>query len=160
MADQVNPWQSPETVVKTEENAVQGVLTAVMIRCLKEAAPWLRFAGILGYIAASFLTVAGIVTAIVMMVSGGRGFTGLASVFMVFIYILLGAAAFFPAHFTHSFGVKIRHYLLSGAEKDLEEAFKNNRSLWKFTGILAIVYLALVPIGIAAAAMAAASAVF
>jgi hypothetical protein len=34
----------------------------------------------------------------------------------------------------------------SNSDKDLEDAFKNNKSLWKFYGILVIVYLALIPV--------------
>jgi magnesium-transporting ATPase (P-type) len=163
MADEHNPWQSPETVVKAEEHAAQGILTVEMIRSLKEASPWVRFIGILGYIGAVFLIITGIVVAIALAVSGGSrpgGFMGLVSVFMGFIYIVLGVVVFFPARFTHRFGVQIRNYLVSGAEKDLEEAFKNNKSLWKFSGVLAIVYLALIPLGIIAAVAAAVSSAF
>jgi hypothetical protein len=167
MSDTGNPWQSPAAAVKVEENAVQGILTAAMIRYLKETSPWLRFIGILGYIGAGFCLVVGIVLAIVLLVTGlGRtaitGFedlAGVASTFMGLIYIVLGALVFFPARFTHRFGVKIRNYLLSGAEKDLEEALKNNRSLWKFNGILVIVYLALVPVGVIVAIVVAVSSV-
>jgi hypothetical protein len=34
----------------------------------------------------------------------------------------------------------------TGAEQDLELAFKNNKSLWKFIGILAIIQLAIIPV--------------
>jgi magnesium-transporting ATPase (P-type) len=165
MSDTVNPWQSPAAVVQAEENAAQGVLTATMIRFLKEASPWLRFIGILGYIGAGFCIAAGIIMAIALMITGASqsafgDFAGFASTFMGLIYLVAGVVAFFPARFTHRFGVKIRNYLLSGAEKDLEEAFKNNRSLWKFAGIMAIVYLALVPVGIIVAIVAAVSSIF
>jgi hypothetical protein len=163
MADAVNPWQSPETVVQAEEHAAQGILTAEMIRSLKDASPWIRFIGILGYIGAGFLIAAGIVMAVALTVTGNTrstGAVGFASSFMGFIYVVMGVLAFFPARFTHKFGGKIRNYLLSGAEKDLEEALKNNKSLWKFIGIMTIVYMALIPVGIIAAAVAAVSSVF
>jgi hypothetical protein len=146
-----NPWQSPETPALPEENAVQGVLTAAMIRYLKEASPWLRFIGIMGYIGVALLVVTGVIMVFALLVTGRSDTTGImgaVSGLMGFVYAALGAAAFFPARFTHKFGVKIRNYLLSGAEGDLEEALKNNRSLWRFTGILLIVYLALIPAGI------------
>jgi hypothetical protein len=168
MSDAVNPWQSPEAPVQAEENAAGGILTAVMIRYLKESSPWLRFIGILGYIGAGLLIAAGLVTTAAMLITGFAGFfgnggetgligffTSLLSNLVGFIYVAAGLLAFFPARFTHGFGVKIRNYLLSNAEKDLEEALKNNRSLWKFSGILAIVYLSLIPAGIIAAVVAA-----
>ncbi|MDR2747900.1 MAG: hypothetical protein LBB77_10705 [Treponema sp.] len=144
MSDTVNPWQSPEAPAQAEENAAQGILTAVMIRYLKEASPWLRFIGILGYIGAGFLILSGLITAIIALATGVGLWSGVPNV-IGFVYVPFGVAAFLPARFTYRFGMKIRHYLASGAEKDLEEAFKNNKSLWKFSGILAIVYLALLP---------------
>jgi hypothetical protein len=44
----------------------------------------------------------------------------------------------------YSFGSRIRQYAASGAAEDLEQALKNNKSLWKFSGILCIVYLAII----------------
>jgi hypothetical protein len=151
MSDAVNPWQSPETPVQAEENAVQGVLTAPMIRYLKEASPWLRFIGILGYIGAILLIVTGVIMTIALLITDSSdtfGFLGVFSSLVGLVYVTFAVLAFFPARFTHRFGVKIRNYLLSGAEKDLEEALKNNRSLWRFSGILLIVYLALIPVAI------------
>jgi hypothetical protein len=161
MSDTVNPWQSPAAAVKAEENAAQGVLTAGMIRCLKEASPWLRFIGILGYIGAVSFIVIGIILVITMFAAGTvqTGIPGVLSSFMGLIYLVSGALAFFPARFTHRFGAKIRNYLLSGAEKDLEEAFRNNRSLWKFAGIVAIVYLSLIPVGIIVAVIVSLSSI-
>ncbi|MDR1279046.1 MAG: hypothetical protein LBK02_09860, partial [Treponema sp.] len=56
------------------------------------------------------------------------------------------ALCFFPALFTYNFGNKIRAYQQSRAEEELENAFKNNKSLWKFLGILTIISLAFIPV--------------
>jgi hypothetical protein len=50
--------------------------------------------------------------------------------------------------------------LRSGGEQDLEQAFKYNKSLWKFSGILMIVYLAIVPVAVAIGVIAAVSSSF
>jgi hypothetical protein len=157
MSDTVNPWQGPEAPAQAEENAAQGILTAAMIRYLKESSPWLRFVGILGYIGAAFLIISGII----MILTGGgsisfRGFSP-SSGLIGLGYVPLGVLAFFPARFTYTFGIKIRRYLLNGGEKDLEEAFRNNRSLWKFTGVSAIVYLSFLPVGLIIALIAVVS---
>jgi hypothetical protein len=169
MSDTLNPWQSPEAPAQAEENAARGILTETMIRRLKEASPWLRFVGILGYIGAVFLIVTGAIMVILLLVAGinafasgsdATGIMGMFSSLMGFIYVAGGVLVFFPARYTHGFGAKIRNYLLSGAEKDLEEALKNNRSLWRFSGILAIVYLSLIPVGIVVAIVATISQLF
>jgi hypothetical protein len=162
MSDSGNPWQSPSTEVAAEEGASRDALTPLMIRYLKEASPWLRFLGIIGYIGAALIVVLGLG----FIVTGAGGFyllnlfDGLTGFFMGFLYIVMGVVAFFPARFVHGFGAKIRSYLLSGGAQDLETAFRYNRALWKFSGILTIVYLSLIPlviIGSVAAALIAAS---
>jgi hypothetical protein len=156
--DSANPWQSPGTEVRAEENsAAQGGLTAAMIRYLKEASPWLRFIGILEYIGAGLLAAGGVLVTSVFAVTGRTfGSAGTAvGAFAGLIYVVLAVISFFPARFTYYFGAKIRSYLSGNMDKDLEAAFKNNKSLWKFAGILMIVYLAFIPLGIIGMVIAA-----
>jgi hypothetical protein len=129
-----------------------------MARYLREASPWLRFIGILGFIGSGLIALGGLVFIfLVVLISDLAGEFGgiLAGTFMGVLYILLGLVSFFPAKFCYGFGSKISHYTLSNSEKDLEEAFKNNRSLWKFLGILAIVYLAIIPLAVIGVTVAA-----
>jgi hypothetical protein len=65
--------------------------------------------------------------------------------FLPLIYIPVGLLLFFPSHFTFKFGQKLRNYQYSHLSEDLETAFKFNKSLWKFNGILYIIYLASIP---------------
>jgi hypothetical protein len=161
MSDTTNPWRSPGTeAIAAQDGSGAGVLTPVMVRYLREASPWLRFIGILGFIGSGLMTLGGLVFAIlVVLISDLAGEFGgiMAGSFMGVLYIVLGLLAFFPAKFSYGFGSKLHHYILSNSERDLEEALKNNKSLWKFLGIMAIVYLAIIPLaligGIAAAAL-------
>jgi hypothetical protein len=149
MADTINPWRSPETEVNAvQDSAGAGVLTGTMVRYLREASPWLRFIGILGFIGCGLSVLGGLVFTLVVLVTDLAGEFGYAPAgsFMGVLYLLLGLLSFFPAKFSYGFGSKIHRYTLSNADRDLEEAFKNNRSLWKFLGILAIVYLAIIPL--------------
>jgi hypothetical protein len=152
MSDMANPYQSPQTESSPAAPlAAQGVLTEAMLAYLRGASPWLRFIGVLTYIGSGFMAAAGLAMIVIspefsdsssllasFNFSGGLGL----------IYIITGVIIFFPARFTYNFGAKIRTYLQNNAERELELAFKNNKSLWKFYGILAIVYLALIPIAL------------
>ena len=160
MSDTVNPYQSPENVaVPVIPLAVQGKLTETMLSYLKEASPWLRFVGIIGFVSAGFTFLSGIFLFILFSVLGQfwRGIPGfntsagdyIGEFFggsMAVIFIAAGVLVFFPALFLYRFGEKIRGYLRTGADQDLELAFKNNRSFWKFTGILCIIQLAFIPV--------------
>jgi hypothetical protein len=57
-----------------------------------------------------------------------------------------GVLEFFPSLFIYRCGDKIRGYLRSGTDQDLELALKNNKSYWKFLGIVCIVSLAFIPL--------------
>jgi hypothetical protein len=65
----------------------------------------------------------------------------MSAVFFIF-YLGFAALMFFPTLFIFRFGRKIQSYLHTGNEADLELAFKNNKSLWTFAGILSIISLA------------------
>lgn len=148
MADFENPYASPETKIVPEAVQNSGVqFTVNMLKYLNEASPWLRFVGVLGYIGASLAVLSGLIASLGAIAAGSYfgGFSGIFGLVFLF-YIPMGVVLFFPAHFTYKFGQKIRNYKFTNSITDLEEALKNNKSFWKFTGILCIVYLAIIPV--------------
>ena len=156
MSDIVNPYQSPEAVV-VQDNvpAAQGALTEATLIQLKGASPWLRFVGILGFIWAGFTVLIGIVFLVLVplftqSIVGLEPFDGIMdAVYWVIIAvftIIAGGVMGLPALYMYRFGERIRGYLRTGAEQELETAFKNNRFFWKFTGIVCIVSLAFFPL--------------
>ena len=153
MSENINPYQAPGADLNAPKPTVSSNgLTETMVKYLKEAAPWIRFLGILGFIGSGFTALAGLGIMIafpfIARLSGEFYPAALMGSSMGIIYIILGAVIFFPARFTYNFGAKIRSYLQSNSELDLELAFKNNKSFWKFNGILCIVYLAFIPVAI------------
>jgi hypothetical protein len=160
MSDSVNPWQSPQNPSVPDKSRQGAALSEPMITYLKQASPWLRFIGILGFIGAGLICLFGILSAVFSSVGAvlaeNLGF--LPAGFISLVYVALAALTFFPARFTYLFGDKLRAYMHSGADWDLEQAFRNNKSLWKFTGILCIIYLAIIPVGIIGVIIAAVSA--
>ncbi|MDR1238702.1 MAG: hypothetical protein LBK27_01180 [Treponema sp.] len=157
MADDVNPYQSPQTPVSPAAGNPDR-LTQTMLRYLKEASPWLRFMGIVGFVICGSLTLGGLVSLIsapvmssfwddVETLSEYTDVLGTAfGAAMGLYFIGIAALYFFPSLFQYRFGSRIRSYLQSGAEQELETAFKNNKSLWKFNGIVLIVSLAIIPV--------------
>jgi uncharacterized membrane protein len=155
MPDSVNPYQSPQAEsVPVRSAGSAGSLNDAMVRYLRETSPWARFLGIIGFIQCGLMALGGLVSLAVIPaffselsdLSGMPSFIagGVGGLFG-FIYIIGAALLFFPARFAYNFGTKLRSYQRSGAEEDLESAFKNSKSLWKFLGILTIVSLAVVP---------------
>jgi len=134
-------------------------LTDAMIAQLNRASPWLRFVGILGFIQAGSVFLSGLVSVVIAAVWGGDfGFGDLGfwdeimpsnlGLLWGAIQIAIGVFVLMPAIFAFRFGAKIRSHAVSGRSADLESAFGNNASLWKFYGILCIVAIALTIVGI------------
>jgi len=169
MSDAVNPYQSPESqAVPVKPLLAQGNLTETMLVYLKGASPWLRFMGILGFIGAGLTVVFGFSLFVIAPLRFGQywddipGFESFSDIFgatlgggMTLFCIGLGAIVFFPALFMYRFGERIRSYLRTGLDQELEQAFKNNKSLWKFIGIFFIIQLAFLPIVIVGGIFAA-----
>jgi len=76
------------------------------------------------------------------------------------VLCLIGALLIFvPSLFLYKTGGRIRSYLRTGADQDLEQAFKNNMSFWKFAGIICIIQLAFLPLLIIGGIIAGAASV-
>jgi flagellar biosynthesis protein FlhB len=82
------------------------------------------------------------------------GIVGGVTIFTGVLIIITGVICFFPARFVYNFGNKIKNFLQNNSEEELESAFKNNKSLWKFTGIVTIIYMAFLPIMLIASIIA------
>ncbi|MDR2757956.1 MAG: hypothetical protein LBB78_01085 [Spirochaetaceae bacterium] len=175
MSDTDNLYQSPQTDVNAVNPlAPTGRITETMIFYLKGASPWLQFLGILGFIVAGGTSFGGLVFIIAGFLGDtifsrmltdqfDTGYTtglvsGISLLMGVFI-ILAGVISFFPARFTYNFGRKIKSFLQNNAERELELAFKNNKSLWKFIGIVTIIYLAFMPVMVIVSVIAAISSI-
>jgi len=148
MSDYVNPYNSPESPIVPEKAQNAGNLTETMLTYLREASPWMRFIGILGFIYCGFMVIGGLIS-----MAGVAAASSILNEFFTFpvflvipFYLLMAVIVFFPSLFTYNFGTKIRKYQFSNSDDDLEQAFKNNKSLWKFYGILCIISLAIFPV--------------
>jgi hypothetical protein len=150
MSDNVNPYESPQSDLNARSPVAGGAgITENMVRYLKEASPWIRFIGIIGFIGCGFILLAGLVFLILSLVASnaiGDAFGGIPTAAMALLYLALGLLTFIPTRFLYKFGSRLRNYVQSGVESELEGAFKSNRSFWKFCGVMTIVYLAAIPV--------------
>lgn len=155
----LNPYQSPEAAIAPDKPLIaQGVLTQTMLDDLKRASPWIKFVAVLGFVASGLTALSGVFIFAWIPFAGmswrqlqmfgfeslglvGAGF----SVTMTVLFIGAALLIFYPSLFMYRFGEKIRSYLRTGSEQELELAFKNNRFLWKFFGIVCIIYIAFLP---------------
>jgi phosphate/sulfate permease len=158
MLDERNPYKSPEAEASPLAGAESGqILTEMMLAYLRDAVPWLRFMGIVGFVISALTAFTGLILSIGMAAAGkvmdeaiqAEGAAGIVQRLGFlggFVYLGIAALGFFLSRFVYLFGAKIRQYSLSYNSADLEMAFKNNRSLWRFLGIYTIVCLSAAPV--------------
>ena len=148
MSDFENQYNSGQAPIVPEQNQTEGNLSETTLRYLKETSPWLRFIGILGFISCGLMALIAILilAASSFLASLLSGWENIPIWLISIFYAAMGAVIFFPSRFTYNFGSKISKYQFSNSSEDLETAFKNNRALWKFYGILSIIGLAIIPL--------------
>jgi hypothetical protein len=162
MSDIDNLYQSPRSDINAVNPlAPAGKLTEAMVFYLKGTSPWLRFIGILAFIGAGATIVGGLLFSVLgtlgtnifaqalsdqMDIGAAETVVSWITILTGIFVIIIGVICFFPAWFIYNFGKRIKTFLQNNSERELELAFKNNKSLWKFMGILTIIYLAFLPV--------------
>jgi hypothetical protein len=122
---------------------------------LKTTAAWSKFLAIIYFIGIGFM----VLCALMMIPMGAflNSYTSTPIPFslMGLFYLAIAVVIFFPALYLFRFSKKTQHAFTTQDTLELEDAFKNMKSYWKFTGIIMIVALALCVIVIPFVAIAA-----
>ena len=118
----------------------------------KTTSTWTMFFAVICFIAIVFMILSGITT----LASGSFlssfnefGYPGMSnlfssiSIFIGIFYIIMGIIMIFPALYLYRYAKNITNALTRNDSPSLENAIQNMKSYWKFTGILAIVCIAL-----------------
>jgi hypothetical protein len=141
-----NPYESPQTEANTVAPLSDRTMTETMVFYLRGAAPWLRFVGIAGFIGLGAMVI--MILTVLIAFRSLEGMEGVPLGPLMMLTPVLGVLylpplviVFFLTFFTFQFGRKIRSYLQTGENADLEEAFKNNKSLWTLQGVVCIIGL-------------------
>lgn len=127
------------------------LLNVTVKNYLMETARWGKFLAILGYIGLGFLFVLSMFMMFGMSflsnslseMSGLYQTQSLSFVSIGIMYIFIIAIYFFPIYFLHIFSLRVKSGLLTNNAEDVEMAFKNLKSLFKFMGVVSIVVLSI-----------------
>jgi hypothetical protein len=142
MSDPTNPYKAPASTEAPASSATAGTATPKTRELLGQAAPWLRFLTVLGYIG---LAVIVIVAVVLFFVGGSMG--GAAAPWLGFVlglvYLALGLVFYFPLRIQGRLTKGAKRYKIQGDAADLEAVAAGVKGLAKFYGILAIVLVAL-----------------
>ncbi len=113
---------------------------------LLETSKWGHFLSILGFVLTGLIVLLGLFAGsfLASMITNqaanmpqGLGY------FMSIFYVLMGLIYFFPSLYLYRYSRKLKAALSRRDNQELEAAFDNEKSLYKFWGIFAIVLMAL-----------------
>ena len=160
--DTNNPYSSPQSnlfsgsAATSAETVTQGVMLQ-----LKKTRPWVRFMSVLMFVGAGLMLLVGLFVGL----AGGVGAFSKANpemstafragfgVGMAVVYGLLAALYIFPALKLWKYADRIRDLCNSMHTLDLEKALNEQRSFWKFVGVMALVmiciYVVAIGVGVA-----------
>ncbi|MGC4016497.1 MAG: DUF5362 family protein [Luteolibacter sp.] len=116
------------------------------IRMLQMTRPWVRVCSILAFIAGGFMALGGIAIVIgglVFSMSPQRSPNAMFPAGVGIVYIVVAALYIFPAIKLWRYGTAITSLMGTGASSDLVRAMDQQRSFWKFVGIMACVSIVL-----------------
>jgi hypothetical protein len=127
---------------------------------LRETSKWAYFLSILGFVLTGLIVVIGIFAgsfmSTMMQQSQANAMPqGMSSFFSIF-YVLMGLLYFFPSWYLFKYSQKLKLAISSKDSNELVAAFENQKSLYKFWGIFAIVMMSIYAIVLAFAFMASA----
>ena len=108
---------------------------------LNETSKWAKFLAIVGFCMVGLIVI-GALFAGTLLSSLGAGLPG--SGFMItVIYLAIAVVYFFPIYYLFRFASRIRPALTTKSPQELESAFENLKSHYKYIGILMIITLSI-----------------
>jgi hypothetical protein len=143
-----NQYAPPKATVGDVSSG--GAITNGMIASLGGTKTWVLLIGILLFIGAGFMVIAGLGMMAGGAAFGAQGSGGMIAV-MGLLYIVLALLYIFPGIYLVKYSSAISRLVASGQTTDMESALDYQRKFWKFTGIIACIMLVFFVIGILAA---------
>jgi uncharacterized BrkB/YihY/UPF0761 family membrane protein len=144
--DSVNGQLENSSPVNQETSAARPGITPAMMLYLKQTKPWVRFISVMLFIGTVLVFLlglvlilgAGLLSSLSRTVFGGAplGLLG-------FIYAAMACLYFFPALYLCRYASGIRNAITKDQVGGVEEALKNQRSFWRFLGIILLIVLIL-----------------
>ncbi|RYY60846.1 MAG: hypothetical protein EOO05_08480 [Chitinophagaceae bacterium] len=137
---------------------------------LSEAARWAKFLAIVGFIVIGLIVLFGVFFGSLFgsLARSGSGMygdsmgagMGALGVFGAVMYIIVALIYFFPCLFLYRFATKMKAALVTNEQDTLNASFQNLKAMFRFIGILTVIFLVIWVLAILASLLGAASSGF
>lgn len=144
-----NPYSAPATSPYGATNlGGAAAVSAAALQQLAATKPWVRFISVITFIGAGFLLIGALAMVAMgsmgaLSKSGGAAFTGAMGFGIAALYAVLSIIYIFPGVKLWKYASSIARLMQSGRDEDLVAALNQQRSFWKFVGILMILFIAI-----------------
>lgn len=140
-----NPYTPPGSPLAGPQSygvSAEGVSTTTLEH-LRGTKPWVRLLSVLSFIGAFFMVLGGLAMMVGAGFLGEAGLEGMAGVGIGAAYLLFAVIYIFPALWMWRYASSIQTLLSSRRAADLDTAMRNQKAVWRFFGIIAMVILVL-----------------
>lgn len=114
---------------------------------LLETTKWTRFLSILGFVGIGILIIVALFAGAIFsnLPTNGLGSptSALPGAMITIVYLILAVVYYFPIRYLYNFSVQMRNALSSKMNDEIEGAFMNLKSHYKFMGIASIIVISL-----------------
>ncbi len=152
---ETDPYSSPAENPSGSNLASAGLVSAAAVQQLAATKPWVRFISVMTFIGAGFMSLgaAGMAMMGAMGVTGAMGassrnqvanpFVGGMGFGVAALYMVLAIVYLFPGVKLWKYVTAIAELIRTGRDEDLVAALNQQRSFWKFMGIMMIIMICL-----------------
>ena len=143
----IDPYSSPASYAQAPSFSAGSAVSQGVLAQLAGTKPWVRFMSVLMFLGAGLM----LLFALIMLVGGGTfsiaGKPGPLPAWTITLaaglYAVLSGLYIYPALKLWKYASRIGSLVLSGSMMDLETALSQQRSFWKYIGIMIIAILVL-----------------
>ncbi len=153
-----DPYASPNTTIQEASHAVNSPVSQAVLHQLAGTKPWVRFMSVLMFFGAGMMLLLALVIALagsqMSRFSAASGaapmLSGVMGTMIAILYGVLSIVYIYPALKLWNYASRIGDLLMTGSEQDLVNALGQQRSFWKFLGILVLAMFVLYFVAIVA----------
>lgn len=145
--------QYNQVAAGADQNLFELQIDQQSISYLGETARWAKFLSIVGFVLCGLMVIFALFAGSILATFSKFGNTDAFSstmgmgVFISLLYIVIALLYFFPCLFLFNFSAKMQMALRNNDQTNLNVAFGNLKSCFKFVGILTIVFLSFYLLG-------------
>lgn len=139
-----------QNIEEQEEATTQPqlVVTEEIRSDIYDVAKWANFLAIIGFVLSAFMLIAGLTVGAAMSTNpevaamvGAMGKIGSGAI--TFVFIAYGLAIFYPSLLMYKYSKQAKLGVLYGEQDSLNDAFAKLKSLFKYWGVIVIIFIGL-----------------